>query len=221
MPEDPKSPQDPSPDTQQDTPTGGAGTATAQQQPSQQIGAQTLVPAAQAALAAKAPTWLVVLREVTTTFIAIVIVIVSMRMVWLTFNESVDPAFQRMKDILLLALPLLGTILGYYFGRVPAERRAEASEQKASAAQQTAQSATDHAVQTQQQTTEKLHNVKVAVERAKAKLEGGSAGGPPSGGGQTRGGVLGGPSIASAGGDDAQSASTGAWSELDSVSKML
>jgi hypothetical protein len=52
-----------------------------------------------------------------------------------TGSSAVD-AFNRKKDVLLLALPVLGTILGYYFGRVPAERRAEQAEQTATGAQE-------------------------------------------------------------------------------------
>ena len=39
-------------------------------------------------------------------------------------------AFGRQKDILLLALGLLGTVTGYYLGRIPAERQADAAREE-------------------------------------------------------------------------------------------
>ncbi|MFQ8433922.1 hypothetical protein [Amaricoccus sp. W119] len=46
-------------------------------------------------------------------------------------------AFGRQKDMLLLALGLLGTVTGYYFGRVPAEKNADASKREADQANAT------------------------------------------------------------------------------------
>jgi hypothetical protein len=40
-------------------------------------------------------------------------------------------SFDRQKDLLLLAIALLGTVTGYYFGRVPAELRASQANQSA------------------------------------------------------------------------------------------
>lgn len=45
------------------------------------------------------------------------------------------------KDILLVAIGLFGSVLGYYFGRVPAEHRAERAESAAAAAEATANTA--------------------------------------------------------------------------------
>lgn len=45
------------------------------------------------------------------------------------------------KDIMLVAIGLFGSVLGYYFGRVPAERRAEVAETAASTSQATASDA--------------------------------------------------------------------------------
>jgi hypothetical protein len=44
-------------------------------------------------------------------------------------------AFGREKDLLLYALALLGTVTGYYLGRVPAEARAQQAQQTASNSQ--------------------------------------------------------------------------------------
>ena len=45
------------------------------------------------------------------------------------------------KDIMLVAIGLFGSVLGYYFGRVPAEHRAERAESAAAAAEATATTA--------------------------------------------------------------------------------
>jgi hypothetical protein len=44
-------------------------------------------------------------------------------------------AYERQKDLLILAVGLLGTVTGYYLGRVPAELRAKAAQQTADRAQ--------------------------------------------------------------------------------------
>lgn len=49
------------------------------------------------------------------------------------------------KDLVLVAMGLLGSVLGYYFGRVPAEHRAERAESAAAAAGQTATTAVANA----------------------------------------------------------------------------
>jgi hypothetical protein len=44
-------------------------------------------------------------------------------------------AYARQKDIMLYALALFGTVMGYYLGRVPAEANARRAERTADAAQ--------------------------------------------------------------------------------------
>ncbi len=56
------------------------------------------------------------------------------------------------KDVMLVAIGLFGSVIGYYFGRVPAERRADRAESAASEAQATV--------------TEAVTNATVAGERA-------------------------------------------------------
>ncbi len=81
------------------------------------------------------------LKESVTSILALGIGGVALVLLILTFaagsksgTASVG-AFGREKDVLQFVLPILGTVLGYYFGRVPAERRAEHAEQTASGAQ--------------------------------------------------------------------------------------
>jgi hypothetical protein len=118
------------------------------------------------------------LREVTTTVIAGVVVLVALTMLWRTFSAA--PDFAQKKDVMLYGLTILGTVVGYYFGRVPAERRAETSERKATEAQDTAGKATtaaaeaqreaQQAAQAKDQAVTKLAQAKAGVERAKAAL---------------------------------------------------
>lgn len=158
--------------------------------------------------------WMAATREITTTVIALTILGISVYMMLSTFSAASD--FSQMKDVLLYALPILGTVMGYYFGRVPAERRAEASDQRAGAAQITAQNATAQATEVQNRTDQKLHEVKVAVERAKAKIEEAEADTPPQAN-RGRGGVL-----SPEGGSQANTTNrSSALAELNGISKML
>jgi hypothetical protein len=49
--------------------------------------------------------------------------------------KAQSEAYGRQKDLLLYALALLGTVTGYYLGRVPAEQRAQQAQQTANTAQ--------------------------------------------------------------------------------------
>lgn len=126
------------------------------------------------------------LREVTTTTLAVLVVAVCLGLLCLTFAAAGKPDFAQKKDVMLYGLTILGTVVGYYFGRVPAERRAEASEETAKQAQGTASDATTAAAQAQQQASQsaqatdeaakKLAAAKAGVEKAKAALGGPAAG---------------------------------------------
>lgn len=59
----------------------------------------------------------------------------------LTDDPKLIDAFGRQKDVLLLGLGFLGTVTGYYFGRLPAERQAEASRREAETANDAADAA--------------------------------------------------------------------------------
>jgi hypothetical protein len=92
-------------------------------------------------------------REVVTAVIGVGIFVVTSYMLVRTFSfgaqsfgdegspgaRALMAAFGRQKDMLLYALSLLGTVTGYYLGRVPAERAADrASEQAQDAKRKTA-----------------------------------------------------------------------------------
>lgn len=73
-------------------------------------------------------------REAVSGAIAFAIVAVTLLLIYQTFQASSDA--QSKKDVLLIAVSLLGTVTGYYFGKVPSERRAEAAEQATRKAEQ-------------------------------------------------------------------------------------
>ena len=93
--------------------------------------------------------WVQVFREVVTAAISITILWVSVSMLWGTYKyanekmvstnaletKSLEDAFGRQKDLVLYALALLGTVTGYYLGRVPAELRAQQAQQNATTSQ--------------------------------------------------------------------------------------
>lgn len=120
------------------------------------------------------------LREWTTTAIAGIVVVVTMVILAWTFTGATT--FQEHKDILTLALPILGSIIGYYFGRVPAERRAEAAEGKLDDAQANAKSANATASQAQQQAADKDRKLDLAKKGLKqVQKTTAGAGGRPAG----------------------------------------
>jgi hypothetical protein len=95
-------------------------------------------------------------REITTTALGMLIVITALYLLFATFSAAgsldlievkqllaagksgdvdtlaklAEAVFSRKKDVLLYALSLLGVVVGYYFGRVPAEKRADEAEKK-------------------------------------------------------------------------------------------
>lgn len=82
------------------------------------------------------------IKELITAAVSVVIVALGGYMLWVVFlggAPALAPemlaAYNRQKDILMLVLGLLGTVMGYYFGRVPAELRAQKAEQSATTAQ--------------------------------------------------------------------------------------
>jgi hypothetical protein len=101
------------------------------------------------------------LHEAMAAIIGLAVLIVAIWMLCNTFeaagcamvgaNGSVDTAkvdaFNRLKDIMLYGVTLLGTVLGYYFGRVPAELRAQQAQQNAAQAQSQLTVAQDAALQ--------------------------------------------------------------------------
>ena len=108
-----------------------------------------------------APTPLQWFREIVTAVIALTIVALASWSIVATFctakyptwkNQPApdvvkaeldgrDKAFGREKDVLLYVLGLMGTVTGYFFGRVPAESHADKAEEAAGKAQNNADEA--------------------------------------------------------------------------------
>jgi hypothetical protein len=75
------------------------------------------------------------MKEIVTALLGLVIVGYTLVIGWRVFSYVGDQ--QKMsdaKDILLLMLGLAGVVIGYYFGRVPADARATQSQQQADSA---------------------------------------------------------------------------------------
>jgi hypothetical protein len=182
----------------------------------------------QAAPAAPAPET-ARLREWTTTILACAVVAVTLGMLLATFLEATD--FASRKDVMLYGLPILGSILGYYFGRVPAERRAEAAEKERDQVQATAHRAVANAgsaraqseqhARESQDAKEKLSRLAGGVEQVKALLApfvgGAAAAGAAPAGDSRRGGEV--PPAASAA--SAPEAAQRGYHALDALSRLL
>jgi len=127
-----------------------------------------------------------------------------------------------MKDVMLYGLTILGSVIGFYFGRVPAERRAEAAEDSRNSAEKTARKAQTTANDAQRQLADqtretqeaqkKLNLAKTGIAKVTATIRA-AAGAPPSGGG----GLLGGDEA----GKGVRDTSMEAYAELEALSRIL
>jgi len=96
-------------------------------------------------------------------------------------------AYSRMKDVLLYVLGFLGTVTGYYLGRIPAEKQADKALQSAAVAQnQASQSHKEAAVlagnalKAQEREAQTKATVRSGLETIRARLHEDSLGGPPA-----------------------------------------
>jgi hypothetical protein len=74
-------------------------------------------------------------KEIITAAIALAIVASLITMLWLCFVQTRTITDDE-KYILGIILSLAGTVTGYYFGRVPAEKRADTAERAADTAKE-------------------------------------------------------------------------------------
>jgi FtsZ-interacting cell division protein ZipA len=86
-------------------------------------------------------------RELVTALIAVVILAIAGATLYGTWTAAArvetdkeksaaqKDAYERQKDVMLYALALLGTVTGYYLGRVPAENHAQQAQRAAQSAQ--------------------------------------------------------------------------------------
>jgi hypothetical protein len=80
--------------------------------------------------------WAPVIREIITAIISLAIAALALFMLWNLYWAATkapfdEQAYGRQKDILLFVLGFFGTVTGYYLGRVPAERQADAARESA------------------------------------------------------------------------------------------
>src|SRR5688572_24032410 len=74
-------------------------------------------------------------KEVVTAILGLALVIYTLFLAHSTFRYAGDEAkMSDAKDILLLVLGLSGVVIGYYFGRVPADAHATQAQEQANAA---------------------------------------------------------------------------------------
>lgn len=116
-------------------------------------------------------------RELLTAVISLAILIVSMTAFGLTFSAGREAfadaaadagkkaAYERQKDLLGIAIGLLGTVTGYYLGRVPAELRAQT-------AQGLLQDATTATTQANQNAENVKRDARAQADAALAALQG-------------------------------------------------
>lgn len=159
--------------------------------------AETQPPAPTAA--SQGSTYLQWFRELVTALIAIVILWLAGATLYGTWSAASHvetdkeksaaqkDAYERQKDVMLYTLALLGTVTGYYLGRVPAEMHAQQAQRAATSAQQqlqatqnkltdaagTAATASDRAAvaeKAKQEVQRKADEARSAIENAQKKM---------------------------------------------------
>lgn len=79
--------------------------------------------------------WFQLLRELVTSALAIVIVVSTVAFAWHSSTLVGDATqFAAAKDLLIVLVGLAGVVVGYYFGRVPADARAAQAQESSLAA---------------------------------------------------------------------------------------
>lgn len=82
-------------------------------------------------------------KEIVTAILGLILVGYTLYIAKKTFDFAGQQQITDAKDVLLLMLGLAGVVIGYYFGRVPADARATQAQEQANAA--TAQTEQVHA----------------------------------------------------------------------------
>jgi hypothetical protein len=99
-------------------------------------------------------------KEIVTAVLGLMLVGWTVFLTQRTFTYVGDPAkIADAKDVLLLALGLAGVVVGYYFGRVPADMRATQAQQQANAATTHAEEIRSQAQQTAEQIDQLLDSI--------------------------------------------------------------
>lgn len=113
-------------------------------------------------------------KEVVTAILGVLVVGYTLYLAWNTFSYvGQQQKMTDAKDVLMLVLGLAGVVIGYYFGRVPADARATQAQVQANAA--TAQ--TEQVTAQAQATADQVEQVMNKIPPAAAMARGGAA--PP------------------------------------------
>lgn len=77
--------------------------------------------------------WLRVLRELTTTALAAIVMVGFVTLIVMAVRgvDDADPAFERFKELIAIANGIVGVIIGYYFTRTTTESVVEKAEETA------------------------------------------------------------------------------------------
>ena len=73
-------------------------------------------------------------KEIITAVLGLAVVLCTLVLAGYTLTYVGDPNLSDAKDVLLLVLGLAGVVVGYYFGRVPADARASQAQEQANEA---------------------------------------------------------------------------------------
>lgn len=114
--------------------------------------------------------WIQLIKEIVTALVGLAVVLYTLYIAGQTFVFVGDEKkIADAKDVLLLLLGLAGVVVGYYFGRVPADARTAQAQQQADASNARAEQVSAQA--------------EAAADQLDAMLDGGPA---PSGAGARR-----------------------------------
>ena len=108
------------------------------------------------------------LKEGVSSFLAVAVVVFTLGIALYSVIRVDMTNFQSAKDILMLLLGPFGTVLGYYFGRLPADARAAQAQDQTAAAQKNAAEAKAHA----DQVTDQSLNIANAANEVVTKASG-------------------------------------------------
>jgi len=83
------------------------------------------------------------IKEIVSALIVSLVALLTLYLIYTTyfFSNADANTYQRASQILQVMIALMGTVTGYYFGRIPAEAHAAGMQQVATAAQHSAENA--------------------------------------------------------------------------------
>ena len=73
-------------------------------------------------------------KEIVTAILGVLVVSYTLYLAVKTFGYAGDAKIKDAKDVLQVVLGVAGVVIGYYFGRVPADARAAQAQEQANAA---------------------------------------------------------------------------------------